>query len=58
MKKYKLHSNEVRRFNNWWVFPLAVQIHPNNPWYTEKNLEITVDFLCFHVRWLFLEVKE
>lgn len=58
MTKYKLYRHNAKIYKDWWVFLLAMQIHPNNPWYREKNLEITVDFLCFHVRWLFVEVED
>jgi hypothetical protein len=43
---------------DWWVFPLAVQIHLNDMIYRDKNFAITVHFLCFHIRWLFMEVED
>lgn len=57
MTKYKLYRHNVWIDKKWWIFPLAVQIHTNNPWYTEKNFEIIVDFLCIHVRWIFTKTE-
>lgn len=54
MNKYKLrrHNSEIHK--DLWIFPLSVQILLNNPWYAEKNIDISVHFLCFHARWLFM----
>lgn len=55
--KYKPYRHDAEIHKDWLVFPLAVQILSNNPWFTEKNLEISVHFLCFHIRWVFIEYK-
>lgn len=58
MTKYKLYRHDAKMYKDWWVFPLAVQIHLNDMIYMDKNFAITVHFLCFHVRWLFMEVEK
>lgn len=57
MNKYRLYCYDVEIFKNWWIFPLAFQLHLNNPWHRVKNFEITINFLCFHVSWLFKKVE-
>lgn len=56
--KYKLYRHDAKMYKDWWVFPLAVQIQFNDMIYMDKNFAITVHFLCFHVRWLFMEVEK
>lgn len=58
MTKYRLYKNDAKIYKDWWVFPLAVQIHLNDMIYRDKNFAITVHFLCFHIRWLFREVED
>lgn len=58
MTKYKLYRHDAKMYKDWWVFPLAVQIHLNDMIYMDKNFAITVHFLCFHVRWLFMEIEK
>ena len=55
MTKYKLHRHDAYMLKDWWVFPLAVQIHLNDMIYRDKNFTITIHFLCFHVRWIFIK---
>ena len=59
MTKYKLFKVNREIYRNWWVFPLAVQIYLDDMVFADKNLAISVHFLCFHIRWLlFLEVED
>lgn len=58
MTKYKLYRHDAKMYKDWWTFPLAVQIQLNDMIYMDKNFAITVHFLCFHVRWLFMEVEK
>jgi hypothetical protein len=58
MTKYKLHRHDSEIHKDLWIFPLSVQIYLNHPGYTEKNINISVHFLCFHARWLFMEVED
>lgn len=58
MSKYKLTKYYLEIYINWWVFPLAVQIQSNDLVYMAKNFSITISFLCFHVRWIFIERGE
>ncbi len=58
MTKYKLHKHDTKIYKDWWVFPLALQVFLNDMLYKNKNIEITIHFLCFHIRWLFLEAED
>lgn len=58
MTKYKLYRRDAKMYKDWWIFPLAVEIHINYQIFMDKNFSITVNFLCFHVRWLFMEVEK
>jgi hypothetical protein len=56
MTKYRLYRHSANIYKDWLVFPFAVQIHLNDMIYRDKNFAITIHFLCFHARWLFMEV--
>lgn len=58
MTKYKLYRRDAKMYKDWWTFPLAVEIHINYQIYMDKNFALTVHFLCFHFRWLFMEVEK
>ena len=52
--KYKLHSFRFETYKDWWVFPLAITFNLNNIVYWERNFQIAIHFLCFHVRWFWV----
>jgi hypothetical protein len=58
MTKYRLYKHDFYTYKDWWVFPVAVQVHLNDMIYKDKNFAITLHFLCFHIRWLFMEVED
>lgn len=46
------------RFNLWkkdWYILPGLQLFFNDPIYARKNFSIGLHFLCFHVRWFWLE---
>lgn len=53
----KLSRFTFRVFRDWWNILPTIEIHGRDYVYYENNFQICIHFLCFHWRWLFMEVQ-
>lgn len=57
-RKYKLYKFDKMIYKNWISVLPTIDIIRNDTIYVRYNFSIRLSFLCFHFRWLFMEVEE